>query len=137
MNKIPAIVTSLQTEGEISLVEVSAFGITISALVLESANTCAYLQIGMPVVVFFKESEASLCLSPVTGLSIRNRIPCKIESINKGRILCHLSLAWQGGVFHSLITLRAFDELKLIQGMSVVALIKSTEVSLSDSHDFL
>ncbi len=137
MNKIPGTVTSIQSEGAISLVEVNAFGVTLSALVLESANTCAYLQIGMPVMAFFKESEASLCLLPVTGLSIRNRIPCEIKSITKGNILCHLALEWDGGILHSLITLRAFQELKLIQGMNVIALIKSTEVSLADRNDFI
>ncbi len=137
MNKISGIVTAVISEGEISLVEVNAFGITLSALVLESANTCAYMQIGMPVMVFFKESEASICLPPVMGLSIRNRIPCEIKSVTKGNILCHLALEWEGGRLHALITLRAYQELKLIQGMNVVALIKSTEVSLADSNDFI
>ncbi len=137
MNKIPGIVTSFHSEGEISLVEIHAFGTTLSALVLESANTCAYLQIGKPVMVFFKESEVSLSLPPATGLSIRNRIPCEIKSVTQGKILCDLSLVWEGGLLHSLITLRAFQDLKLMPGMSVIALIKSTEVSLGDRNDFL
>lgn len=135
MNRMPGTVAALETEGEISLVEVDVPGARLTALVLESAESAAYLAVGSPVTVLFKETEVSIALGTAPGLSIRNRLPCSIRSVAEGRILSHLILEGASGVVHSLITTRAVREMGLRPGLAVHALIKSTEVSLAVGHD--
>jgi molybdate transport system regulatory protein len=134
MNRLQGTVTLLETEGEISLVEVDVRGEKLTSLVLESAASGAYLAPGRPVTVLFKESELSIALAPSPGISIRNRLPCVISSIRSGRILSHLVLEFKGSSLHSLISTHAVGELGLRPGLAVEALIKATEVSLAEGH---
>ena len=134
MNRLFGTVTVLETEGELSLVEVDVSGARLTSLVLESAGSAGYLAVGKPVTVFFKESEVSLALPPISGLSIRNRIACVIETVTEGRILSHLMLRCEAGALHSLISTHALRELRLSPGQAVEALIKATEVSLAEGH---
>jgi molybdate transport system regulatory protein len=134
MNRLQGIVTALETEGEISLVELDVRGLSLTSLVLESAHSAGYLVPGSPVTVYFKESEVSIALAPAQGLSIRNRIACKIQTVTEGRILSHLVLECPQTRLHSLISTRALRELGLQPGLAVHALIKATEVSLAEGH---
>jgi len=122
----------LETEGDISIVEVDVQGDRITSLVLESAETAGYLAPGSPVTVLFKESEVSIGIAPYAGLSIRNRLPCAVRAINQGRILSHLILDYKGRTLHSLISTHALLDMRLQPGMRVEALIKATEVSLAE-----
>ncbi|HKP96474.1 MAG TPA: TOBE domain-containing protein [Fibrobacteria bacterium] len=134
MNRMHGTVIVLETEGEISLVEIAVEGARLTSLVLESEASAVYLAAGSPVTAFFKESEVSIAIAPASGLTIRNRIPCSILTVAEGRILSHLTLAWKGGTLHSLITTRALHELRLVPGLRVEALVKATEVSLAEGH---
>jgi len=131
---MPGTVVALETEGEISLVEVDVDGRRLSSLVLESSESAAYIAVGSPVTVLFKESEVSLSLADCPSLSIRNRLPGIIMSIAEGRILTHVILDCGVRTLHSLITTHALRELGLRPGLAVQALIKSTEVSLAEGH---
>jgi molybdate transport system regulatory protein len=134
MNKLSGTVHSLESAGDICLVEVDVLGDLITSLVLEPAGADGYLAVGKPVSVLFKESEVSIATAPVAGISIRNRLACTIVSIAEGGILSHLGLEYKGQVLHSLITTRALRQLRLQNGQKVEALIKSTEVSLQEGH---
>lgn len=134
MNRLLGTVIVLETEGDISLVEVDASGVRLISLVLESTASSAHLAAGRPVTVLFKESEVSISLQPASPMTIRNRIPCVIRTLTEGRILSHLTLDWNGGILHALVTTRAVRDLRLVPGLPVEALIKATEVSLAEGH---
>lgn len=134
MNRLSGTITALETEGEISLVEMDVHGCRLTSLVLESERSADYLAPGKSINVLFKESEVSLALGACLDLSIRNRLPCSIRGITGGRILSHVDLEFGPYTLHSLITTQALRELGLKAGMPVYALIKSTEVSLAEGH---
>jgi molybdate transport system regulatory protein len=134
MNRLFGTVRELETEGEISLVDIDVPGGVIAALVLETAASAAYLARGNPVTVLFKESEVSLAVGPMPRISIRNRLPCRVVSIEAGGLLAHATLAFGESVLHALISARAARELELRPGASVHALIKATEVGLAEGH---
>ena len=134
MNRFFGTVAALETEGEISLVEIDVQGDRLTSLVLESESSSAYLAKGKPVTVLFKESEVSVAVGDIPNVSIRNRLPCAVRAINSGRILSHLVLDYRGATLHALISTHAQEALGLKPGLAVYALIKATEVSLAEGH---
>lgn len=134
MNRLFGTVAELETEGEISRVGIDVAGTRLTSLVLEAADTAAYLAPGKPVTVLFKESEVSLAVGPEPRVSIRNRLACEVISLETGRILSHVVLGFAGSRLHSLISAQAVRELGLKPGLAVHALVKATEVGLAEGH---
>jgi len=64
-------------------------------------------------------------------LSIRNQLPGTVTDIATGGAMASVKLAVEGGELTSAITKEAATDLALTVGTRVVALIKSTEVSLA------
>ncbi len=64
------------------------------------------------------------------ALSARNRITGKIEEIEFGGVVAHVTLRAGNFVIESVITKRSAEELNLKVGDTVTAVIKSTEVML-------
>lgn len=63
-------------------------------------------------------------------LSARNRLTGKIEEIEFGGVVAHVTLRAGNFVIESVITKRSAEELNLKVGDTVTAVIKSTEVML-------
>jgi molybdopterin-binding protein len=66
---------------------------------------------------------------PMT-LSARNRLVGKIEELQLGSVMAHVSVRVGDNVIESVITRRSAEEMKLKIGDTVAAVIKSTEVML-------
>lgn len=64
------------------------------------------------------------------ALSARNRLTGKIEEIEFGGVVAHVTLRAGNFVIESVITKRSAEELNLKVGDTVTAVIKSTEVML-------
>ncbi|MEU3340183.1 TOBE domain-containing protein [Streptomyces sp. NPDC002144] len=131
-NQIPGTVTAV-TPGEVmATVKVRLTGgqeIT-AAITLESVEELG-LAAGTAVRALVKSTEVSLATAPVQGLSIRNQLPGTITDIATGGAMASVKVAVEGGELTSAITRDAATDLGLTTGASVVALIKSTEVSLA------
>ena len=135
MNRLFGTVSDLESEGEFSLVGIDVSGTRLTALVLETAaSAAAYLALGNPITVLFKESEVCLAVGPIPRISIRNRLPCQVVSVTEGGMLAHVVLAFAGSPLHAVVSARAARELELNPGASVHALIKATEVGLAEGH---
>jgi molybdate transport system regulatory protein len=78
-----------------------------------------------------KSTEVSLATAAVKGLSIRNQLPGTVSDIATGGAMASVKVTVPGGELTSAITKDAVTDLGLTTGSSVVALIKSTEVSLA------
>ncbi len=77
-----------------------------------------------------KSTEVALATTPVEGLSIRNRLPGTVTGIAAGDAMASVRITVEGGELTAAITKDAADDLRLSAGTPVIALIKSTEVSL-------
>ncbi|WP_344977214.1 TOBE domain-containing protein [Compostibacter hankyongensis] len=130
MNSLKGTITAVETEEGISLVTVDAGGILLSALVIDTPETAAYLVTGTPVFAVFKETEISIGKNLSGGLSLRNRIPAVITAITGGKILSSITLDVNGHTLCSVITTRSAVALGLSVGERVEGLVKTTEVSL-------
>lgn len=63
-------------------------------------------------------------------LSARNRLVGKIEEIEFGGVMAHVTVRVGKDIIESVITKRSAEEMKLKVGDTVRAVIKSTEVML-------
>ena len=131
-NQIPGTVTDV-TSGEVmATVKVRlAGGQDITAAITIEAVEELGLAAGTAVRALVKSTEVSLATAPVEGLSIRNQIPGTVNDVTSGGAMACVKVAVEGGELTSAITRDAATDLALTAGSSVVALIKSTEVSLA------
>jgi molybdate transport system regulatory protein len=133
MNKLPAIITSIQQSGTILLVDAEVDGQGFSALLIESVTHPEWLQVGKAVDLVFKETEVSLAKELQGKISMRNRMKCKVLKVDKGELLSMITLQFNNFTIVSAITTRSVINLQLEIGDEVDALVKANEVSLMKS----
>lgn len=130
MNRLPGRIRSVETSGHLSLVDVDVGGDLLACLVLDTPESAPYLAAGTPVAALFKETEVVLARTDPGAVSLRNRLACSVIGREAGRLVTHFRLGYRGLVLHALVTTRSAEALGLGDGDPVLALIKSTEVSL-------
>ncbi|MEU1938213.1 molybdopterin-binding protein [Streptomyces coeruleorubidus] len=131
-NQLPGTVTAV-TPGEVmATVRVRLTGgqVLTAAITREAADDLG-LAPGTAVRALVKSTEVPLATAPVEGLSIRNRLPGTVTDIATGDAMASVRITVEGGELTAAITRDAADDLALSAGTPVVALIKSTEVSLA------
>ena len=131
-NQIPGTVTAV-TPGEVmATVKVRLTGgQDITAAITRESVEDLGLTDGTAVRALVKSTEISLATAPVAGLSIRNQLPGTVTGIATGGAMALVKMAVQGAELTSAITTDAAQDLGLAAGASVVALVKSTEISLA------
>lgn len=131
-NQLPGTVTAI-TSGEV----MATVGIRLTggqdltAAITKEAVTDLGLAPGSPVRALVKSTEVALATGPVEGLSIRNQLPGTVTTVATGAAMASVKVAFEGTELTAAITKDAARALSLAAGTPVVALIKSTEVSLA------
>jgi molybdopterin-binding protein len=74
----------------------------------------------------FKEKPMS-----IQAINVRNQFKGKIKEIIRGDVVSEIDVQTPWGIVTSVITTRSVDDLNLQVGSEVVALVKSTEVSIA------
>ncbi|MFC8433535.1 molybdopterin-binding protein [Streptomyces sp. NPDC057253] len=131
-NQLPGTVTTV-TQGEaMATVRIRLDGgqDLTAAITLDAVEDLG-LSEGTPVRALVKSTEVSLATAPVHGVSIRNQLPGTVTAVATGAAMATVKVAVEGGELTSAITADSATELALTAGTPVVALIKSTEVSLA------
>ena len=67
----------------------------------------------------------------IQAINVRNQFRGKVREIIRGEVVSEVDVETSSGIVTSVITTRAVDELGLKPGSEVVALVKSTEVSIA------
>ncbi|MGW1713951.1 TOBE domain-containing protein [Streptomyces sp. NPDC002156] len=131
-NQIPGTVTAV-TAGEVmATVKVRLDGgQDLTAAITRESVTELGLVEGTVVRALVKSTEVSLATAAVEGVSIRNQLPGTVAGITTGAAMASVKVSVTGGELTAAITTEAVDDLGLAAGSPVVALIKSTEVSLA------
>ncbi|WP_338673519.1 TOBE domain-containing protein [Streptomyces sp. SCSIO 30461] len=131
-NQIPGTVTSV-TSGEVmAAVKVRLDGgqDIIAAITADAVRDLGLAE-GSTVRALVKSTEVALATGPVEGVSIRNQLPGFITDIVTGGAMAAVRLRVDGGELTSAVTKEAVADLGFTVGTPVVALIKSTEISLA------
>ncbi|MCF3118312.1 TOBE domain-containing protein [Streptomyces arenae] len=101
-----------------------------AAITLEAVEELGLAE-GAEVTALVKSTEVSLATGPVQGLSIRNQLPGTVADIATDGAMASVKVSVEGGEPTAALTKDAVADLGLTTGSSVVALIKSTEISLA------
>ncbi|GAA2157099.1 TOBE domain-containing protein [Kitasatospora kazusensis] len=131
-NQLPGTVTSVTTGEVMANVKVRlSSGLELTAAVTVDAVKELGLSAGSEVRALVKSTEVALATGPVAGLSIRNQIPGTVTDVATGGAMAGVKVTVDGGELTAAITADAATDLGLAAGSPVVALIKSTEISLA------
>lgn len=131
MNILNGILSKIQSHEGISLVKIQSNNAIFSSIVLDTPETASYLKINNSVKIIFKETEVIISKDINPNISIQNQLLCQIQTIKKGVLLAEISLLFNDSIIKSIITTNACETLALKQNDSVLALIKTNEISLS------
>jgi molybdate transport system regulatory protein len=130
MNRISGKISMIQHSGAIILVDIDVEGHGFSAMLIESATQPEWLYTGNSVDIVFKETEVALAKGLSGIISMRNRMKCVVNEIDRGELLSKIGLQFQKNQLSSAITTRSVDALNLQIGDEVEALVKANEISL-------
>ncbi|WP_310717106.1 TOBE domain-containing protein [Streptomyces lydicus] len=131
-NQFPGTVTAVAVGEAMASVKVRlAGGQDITAAITTDAVKDLGLAAGSAVKALVKSTEVALATGPVDGISIRNQIAGTVADVTTGGAMGSVKVTVEGGELTAAITKDAVEALGLASGTSVVALIKSTEVSLA------
>ncbi|MCX4764965.1 TOBE domain-containing protein [Streptomyces sp. NBC_01275] len=131
-NQIPGTVTAITTGQVMATVKVRLDGgQDLTAAITAEAVKDLGLTEGSAVRALVKSTEVALATGPVEGLSIRNQLPGTVTDVATGGAMASVKITVDGGELTAAITKDAATELGLTAGTPVVALMKSTEVSLA------
>lgn len=67
----------------------------------------------------------------ISAINVRNQFKGKVKEIIRGPVVSEVDVDTPFGIVTSVITMRSVDELDLEVGSDVIALVKSTEVSIA------
>ncbi|MFI0509796.1 molybdopterin-binding protein [Streptomyces sp. WSLK1-5] len=131
-NQLPGTVTTVTPGEAMATVRIRLDGgqDLTAAITLDAVADLGLTQ-GSPVRALVKSTEVSLATAPLRGVSIRNQLPGTVTAVTSGAAMATVRIAVEGGELTSAITADSATELSLAVGAPVVALIKSTEVSLA------
>jgi molybdate transport system regulatory protein len=130
MNRLPGQIAAVEAAGSIALVDVMVGSQRFTATLVGAGEQVAAWAPGMPVTLMFKETEVSLAKNLSGLISMRNRIPAQVVSIERGRLLTRVVLDAAGYSIESVITTRSSHALALDVGDIVEGLVKANEMTV-------
>ncbi|MFI8274781.1 molybdopterin-binding protein [Streptomyces sp. NPDC085929] len=131
-NQIAGTVTAVTTGEAMATVKVRLEGgQDITAAITTDAVKDLGIAEGSAVKALVKATEVALATAAVDGISIRNQLAGTVSDVAAGGTMASVKVDVNGGGLTAAITKDAVEALGLAAGSSVVALIKSTEISLA------
>jgi molybdate transport system regulatory protein len=132
MNRLSGTLVECEAKGAVARITIVLAASKITAVVIGGLPSISAK--GSKVAVCFKESETALAAADFSGkMSIRNRLPCTVISIEDDGILCRVNLNFESTSLAALITSESARDLGLSEGSRVLALVKSTEVMIAEN----
>lgn len=127
MNHIQASVTEVKSIDNLTVV---SFDAHTTAMRMMALGMSIPLKSKSRVILGVKASHVSIAKNIQGELSISNTLLTKVESFNKGELLCSVKLRFHDALIESIITMDSAIAMNLQAGDSVVALIKSSDLSI-------
>jgi len=127
MNTLKVEVSKIENIENLNIV---SFTLKQQQLKMMSLDLPKNMQINSQVTLGFKASSVAIAKEFTGELSYSNQLPVNIKKIDLGELLCSLTLSFETSLFESIITADAAKRLRLKEGDQVLALIKSSDISL-------
>ncbi len=132
MNVLKGNIISLKTSGRLTIVTLDLNHVMMQSIIIENTDTVSYLKEGNPIKVMFKETEVVIGKGNEIPVSMENQIQGKITEIVKGELLCSMSMDTKAGEIKATLTSESASKLRLKKDETVTAMIKTTEIMLSE-----
>ncbi len=132
MNTLKGNINALNTHGRLTIVTLDVNGILLQSIIIENPDTVAYLKLGNPIQVMFKETEVVIGKGTDIPISMDNRIEGIITEITKGELLSSVHMDSQAGAIKATLTSESVSRLQLQIGENAAAFVKTTEIMLSE-----
>lgn len=130
MNRFRGIITSISSEGHLSIVRIQGDDLQVTTIVVDTPASTPYLVEGNEVGVHFKEMEVVIARDYSGQISMQNKWQGTITAMEKGILLTSVSVQCGSHRIASLITTHAAQEMSLCIGDTVTAMIKTNEISI-------
>ncbi len=127
MNQISAVITDMKSSDSINIVTFVVADQPMRMMALELSDR---LSVGSKVILGAKATNIALAKEKNEMLSISNQLDATIESIKMGALLCSVTFNFAGYLLESIITRESAEKMQLDLGVAIVALIKSSELSI-------
>jgi len=127
MNQINASVTEIQSVDNLNIV---TFDVNNYLLKMMSLDLSSELAVDTKVSLSFKPTTVAIAKNTSGELSFSNQLKVKIISMEVGKLLASLKLGFDAYTFESIITTASVKRMDLEVGESVIALIKSSDLSI-------
>ncbi len=127
MNKIDATLTVIEHSQGISVV---SFGSSNQHLKMMSLDLDESMKVGVKVRLGVKASSISIAKNLRGELSIANQLKSTVVSVNNGTLLSSVKLRFGDFILESIITSESSKRLDLQENDAVIALIKSSDLSI-------
>jgi len=127
MNTINANVIKIQNVDNINIVSFAASSYVMKMLALELKED---LCVDSKVIIGVKATNVSITKQKIEMISVSNQLEVTIENIIMGKLLCSVFFKVGGNTWQSIITCECALNMQLKEGDSIVALIKSSELSI-------
>ena len=131
MNTLSGHIASIKSSGSLSIVMVKVGQEYLKTVVLEKQYGEPLLKEGMPINFIFKETEVVIGTGNTDNISLQNKLRGKVRKMEKGKLLCKLTISTSIGDIVSIITSAAIEQLKIDIGSEITAMIKTNEIMLS------
>jgi molybdopterin-binding protein len=131
MNQFRAVIKSVRSEGSMSLVSMDADGLDVHAVLIDTPVSAPWLMDGAEVRVRIKETEVVIARDWSGHISMRNRWPAVVGTLQTGALLTSVMLFCGGRSIVSLITTQSAKEMALKPGDKVTAFVKTNEISIA------
>lgn len=132
MNLIEANIETIESCESLHIVRFTSHGQSLSMMSLELADT---VETGSKVKLCVKSSHIAIAKSFSGDVSYSNQLVCKIAAIDNGKLLSSVTLECCETLIESIITVDSSKRMDLKVGDSVTALIKASELSISEICD--
>lgn len=132
-NRLDGTVTAIARGEVMATVRITLTGgqQVTAAITLDGADDLELAE-GQAVTVLVKATEVAVATGDVGNLSIRNRLPGTVTEVVPGGVMTTVRIEIAGGsALTAVITNDGAEDLGVVPGGAVTALVKSTEVSLA------
>ena len=127
MNKITATITDIQSVDTVNIVSFDVAGQAMRMMALELSERVG---VGSKVMLGVKATNVTIAKEIRGQLSISNQLEVTIEKVDLGALLCSVKFTFKGQLWESIITRESALAMELESGDKVMALVKSSELSI-------
>jgi len=129
MSKIIAQVSNIQNVDNLNIVTFDCQKTTLQMISLDLSDK---VKIGKSMLLRVKPASVAIGKNIEGELSYSNQLKVKIISLKIGKLLCSLQLQFHDFIIESIITVDSQKRMHLQLNDEVIALIKSSDLSLGE-----